>query len=198
MKTVAVTGGIGSGKTTVTSYIRSKGYLVIDADAIAKEITSKDGKAIPFIIENFGKNFILPSGDLNRAMMRDYIFKNPDKKKVYEQGTTAVVVSEIDIIKDVAKKSGEEFIFFDIPLLFEVKKEGEYDIICTVTADKEIRMERIIKRDKTSQETAESIIYSQTREEYKISHSDFVIYNNGTLKELYKNVDTFLNNIRNI
>ena len=85
MITIAITGGIGSGKTEVTNYLISKGFTVVDADRMSREMTSAGGKAIPYIMENFGPSFILEDGSLNRAAMRDLVFKHPDKKKLLEE-----------------------------------------------------------------------------------------------------------------
>ena len=99
MITIAVTGGIGSGKTEVTNYLISKGFTVVDADKMSREMTSAGGKAIPFIIENFGQSFILEDGSMDRAAMRDLVFKHPEKKKLLEEGTTKVVLEDIEAIK---------------------------------------------------------------------------------------------------
>ena len=100
MITIAITGGIGSGKSEVTNYLISKGYTVVDADKMSREMTSAGGKAIPYIREHFGPAFILEDGSLNRAAMRDLVFRDPSKKKLLEEGTTKVVLADIEAIID--------------------------------------------------------------------------------------------------
>ena len=91
MINIAITGGIGSGKSEVTNYLSSKGYTIVDADRMSREMTSAGGKAIPYIREHFGESFILEDGSLDRAAMRDLVFREPAKKKLLEEGTTKAV-----------------------------------------------------------------------------------------------------------
>lgn len=120
MISVAITGGIGSGKTEVTNYLISKGFTVIDADKMSREMTGAGGKAMPYILEHFGSSFILEDGSLDRAAMRDLVFKDPAKKELLEEGTTKVVLADIEAIRKEREESGDKILFFDIPLLFEI------------------------------------------------------------------------------
>ena len=184
MLNIAVTGGIGSGKSTVTRFIREAGFTVIDADEMARDITSAGGKAMPYIKEHFGPGFINEDGSLNRKAMRDLVFRDPSQKAVLEAGTTKVVLEDIEKIKAEKAGSGEKALFFEIPLLFETGTEGDYDRVWTVTADYETRAARIAERDNTDPAIIELIMDSQADEESKIQKSDYVILNNGTLEEL--------------
>lgn len=192
MLTIAVTGGIGAGKTCVTDIIKSYGYTVVDADAMSREITSAGGKAIPYIRENFGQEFINGDGSLNRAAMRDLVFRNPEKKALLERGTTDVVLADIEAIRKKKAESGAKALFFDIPLLFETGTEGDYDTVWVVTADHDIRAERVMKRDNIDPAIIDLIIDSQAAEDEKTEKADLVIHNNGTLHELAKTVEEAL------
>lgn len=192
MKTIAITGGIGSGKSTVTKYLQERGYIVIDADKMARELTEPGGRAIPYIREHFGSSYILEDGSMDRAKMRDLIFKDFSQKKILEEGTTKVVLDDIENIKDEASKNGVQALFFDIPLLFETKTNKEYDQVWVVTANREIRKERVVKRDGIEESIIDLIIGSQSEEDDKIKLSDEVIYNNGTIDELHQSVDKLL------
>ena len=192
MITIAVTGGIGSGKTEVTNYLISKGFTVVDADKMSREMTSAGGKAIPFIIENFGQSFILEDGSMDRAAMRDLVFKHPEKKKLLEEGTTKVVLEDIEAIKKEREACNDKALFFDIPLLFETGTEDDYDAVWVVTADYEIRKKRIMARDGIDPYIIDRIMDSQDGEEKKAKLADQVIYNNGSLDELRKAVDSTL------
>ena len=147
MVNVAITGGIGSGKTEVTNYLISKGFTVIDADKMSREMTRPGGKAIPYIREHFGNSFILADGSLDRAAMRDLVFRDPAKKELLEEGTTKVVLEDIEKIRKERAESGDKALFFDIPLLFETGTDTDYDAVLVVTADYEIRKARIMARD---------------------------------------------------
>ena len=192
MITIAVTGGIGSGKTEVTNYLISKGFTVVDADKMSREMTSAGGKAMPYILEHFGPAFIQEDGSLNRAAMRDLVFKHPDKKKLLEEGTTKVVLEDIEAIKEERAASNDKALFFDIPLLFETGSEDDYDAVWVVTADYEVRKNRVMARDGIDPSIIDLIMDSQDGEDKKAKLADNVIYNNGTLDELRKSVDRTL------
>ena len=192
MLSIAITGGIGSGKTCVTDIIRSHGFTVIDADAMSREMTSAGGKAIPYIREKFGPEFIMEDGSLNRAAMRDLIFRDPAKKALLEEGTTKVVLEDIETIRRQKEKAGEKALFFDIPLLFETGTEGEYDAVWVVSADYDVRARRIMERDGIDAGMIGLIMDSQEDEETKKSGADLVISNNGTMEELEQAVEDAL------
>ena len=191
MITIAVTGGIGSGKTQVTNYLISKGFTVVDADRMSREMTSAGGKAIPYIREHFGPSFILEDGSLDRAAMRDLVFKDPSWKKVLEEGTTKVVLEDIEAIKKERAASNDKALFFDIPLLFETGSEDDYDAVWVVTANYDLRKNRVMARDGIDPSIIDLIMDSQDGEEKKVQLADHVIYNNGTLDELRESVDRF-------
>lgn len=192
MLSIAITGGIGSGKTCVTDIIRSHGFTVIDADAMSREMTSAGGKAMPYIREKFGPEFIMEDGSLNRAAMRDLIFRDPAKKALIEEGTTKVVLEDIETIRRQKEKAGEKALFFDIPLLFETGTEGEYDAVWVVSADYDVRARRIMERDGIDAGMIGLIMDSQEDEETKKSGADLVISNNGTMEELEQAVEDAL------
>lgn len=192
MISIAVTGGIGSGKTSVTEIIRSHGFTVIDADAMSREMTSAGGRAIPYIREKFGPEFIREDGSLDRAAMRDLIFRDPAKKALLEEGTTKVVLEDIETIRRQKEKAGEKALFFDIPLLFETGTEGEYDAVWVVSADYDVRAARIMERDGIDAGMIDLIMDSQEDEEVKKSGADLVIINNGTMEDLEQAVEDAL------
>lgn len=192
MKTIAITGGIGSGKSTVTTYLQELGYTVIDADKMSREMTAAGGKAMPYILENFGNAYVNPDGSLNRAAMRDLVFRDPAAMKLLEEGTTKVVIEDIKKIKTNLADSGEKCLFFDIPLLFEKHQEDQYDLVWVVTADYDIRAKRVMQRDSISPEVIDLIMDSQEEESKKIEKADVVIYNNKTLNYLKESVDKAL------
>lgn len=192
MITIAITGGIGAGKTTVTEHLISKGYTVIDADKMSREMTGPGGKAMPYILEHFGPDFIDSDGSLNRGAMRDLVFQEPKYKAILEEGTTKVVLEDIEKIKQEKASSGEKALFFDIPLLFETHQEENYDQVWVVTADYEIRKSRVMERDKIEPSIIDLIMDSQSEEERKVESADVVFKNNGTIEELTAEVDRVL------
>ena len=192
MKNIAITGGIASGKTIASDYLRSLGYTVIDADEMSREMTAPGGKAMPFIIEHFGPDYLDEEGGLNRAAMRDLVFKNPDKLMILEAGTTDVVIADIKKIKEEREAAGDKILFYDIPLLFEKNLQDDYDAVWVITSDRALRKERLAERDDMDENMAELIMDTQEDEDKKIEAADFVIYNNGSLAELERSVDDAL------
>jgi len=192
MITIAITGGIGSGKTQVTNYLISRGFTVVDADRMSREMTAAGGKAMPYIMEHFGPSFILEDGSLDRAAMRDLVFRDPSWKSVLEEGTTKVVLEDIEAIKKEREASEDKALFFDIPLLFETGSEDDYDAVWVVTADYEVRKQRVMERDGIDPAIIDLIMDSQDGEEKKVSLADNVIYNNGSLDDLRETVDRTL------
>ena len=192
MITIAITGGIGSGKTQVTDYLISKGFTVVDADRMSREMTAPGGKAMPYILEHFGPSFILEDGSLDRAAMRDLVFRDPSLKSVLEEGTTKVVLEDIEAIRKEKAENNEKALFFDIPLLFETGSEDDYDAVWVVTADYELRKNRIMVRDGIDSAIIDLIMDSQEGEDRKVRLADNVIYNNGTFDELRESVDRVL------
>lgn len=192
MKKIAITGGIGSGKSAVTEYVRSLGFTVVDADEISRDFTSKNGKSIPLIRECFGDRFFLQDGSLDRARIRKEIFSDETAKKKYEWCTTRLVISEIDDIIENAEIAGLDVLFFDIPLLFESGLEDDYDLIWLVTADTSLRVKRVSERDSVSEEQVLRVIDSQLSDDIKRLKAHAVIDNSGSLKDLYQNVDSLV------
>lgn len=189
---IAITGGIGAGKSTVTDYLKEKGYTVIDADAMSRAMTAAGGKAMPYILEHFGPDYINQDGSLNRVAMRDLVFRNPKYKAILEEGTTKVVLEDIEKIKQEKRQAGEKALFFDIPLLFETHQEDNYDLVWVVTADREIRKERVMKRDGISAEIVDLMIGSQAEEDVKTAKASTVLNNDGSVEDLQAAVDKAL------
>ncbi len=192
MLSIAITGGIGSGKSAVTDYLTRLGYNVIDADKMARALTEPGGRAIPYIRDNFGESYIAEDGSMDRAKMRDLIFKDYTKKKLLEQGTTKVVLDDIAKIKKEAEANGTTAMFFDIPLLFENNDQKNYDKVWVVTADHDIRRKRVMRRDGIAENIIDLIIGSQKEDDEKIAKADDVIINNGTFVELHRNIDELI------
>lgn len=192
MLNIAITGGIASGKSLVSEYLRILGYTVIDADEMAREITEPGGKAMPYIVEKFGNDYVNEDGSLNRAAMRDLVFKNPEKLAVLEEGTTNVVLKDIETIRKEKEMAGDKVLFYEIPLLYEKNQQDNYDAVWVVTADRDIRKQRLIERDGMDESMSELIMDAQEEEDKKIESADFVIYNNGSTTELRRSVDDAL------
>lgn len=195
MLKVAITGGIGSGKTAVSDYIECKGYIVIDADKVAHEITAPGGKAIPEIERIFGKEYIMPDGSMDRAKMRELVYSNQDAKTKLEECTTRVVIKDIEDRVASCESDGEKIVFIVAPLLFEQGCYDGYDEIWLVISDNKTRQTRVAIRDNLDNDSVDRIMKSQLPDSVKMELATEVIDNNSTLDNLYKRVDELIEEI---
>ena len=191
---LGLTGGIGSGKSTVSKIFLSMGVKVFDADLIAKDILEteevKEEKK-----EKLGKEFInLKSNSVDKKLLKKEIFNNPKKLEVLNRIVHPKVV---DIYrKEYLKfKDIKEIVIFDVPLLFEVKLEKYCDKVIVVDIDPEVQIERIRKRDNIDIGLIKKIIDTQIPRENRNLKADIVVENNGTLEELKQKIKEIINEI---
>lgn len=198
MLKIALTGGVGSGKSLACFYIEQNGYNVIYADKMAREITAPGGKAIPYIRQHFGDQYILPDGSMDRKKMRNLVYNNPDAMAVLKAGTTDVVISDVEEIVRVSEERGVKALFFEIPLLFESGSQKDYDQVWVITADIDTRIARVMERDGFTREEVLNVIKNQISEQKKLDLADEVIYNDGVAEELEQQIEKLLikNNLK--
>ncbi len=193
MLTIAITGGIGSGKTAVTDYLREKGFPIIDTDEMSHAMTAPGGKAIPYIRDNFGEAYVLDDGSLNRKAMRDLVYQNPEKMKLLEKGTTEVIQADVREWIQEEKRKGSEAVFVAIPLFFEAEENpSAYDAIWSVIADYEVRIERVKARDGLSRSMIDKIMDKQVDDAIRFEKSTDIIDNSGSLSHLHQQVEKLL------
>ena len=194
---IGLTGGIGTGKSTVSQILKEKKFPVIDLDIISHEVI-KFPKVVEKIVGNFGKEVLEYNNTGNWIVSREklgrVIFGNREKRLILN----SVMHPEILRImreKILECKKENKIIFVEIQLLFEVQWEKEFDYILLVSAEKETQIKRILSRDNRSKEEALSIINSQMSLDEKKKRSDYVIENDGNIQDLEKKVDDFLKKI---
>ena len=196
---IGLTGGIGTGKSTVSQILQEKKFPVIDLDTISHEII-KFPKIIEKIVENFGKEVLENSNNfenknneiqVSREKLGKIIFENKEKRLLLN----SIMHPEILRVmrEQISKyKKNNKIIFVEIQLLFEVQWEKEFDYILLISAKKSTQIRRILKRDNRSENDALNIINSQMPLDEKKKKSDFVIENNGNIEELKEKIDEFL------
>lgn len=194
---IGLTGGIGTGKSTVSQILKEKKFPVIDLDIISHEVI-KFPKVVEKIVENFGKEVLEYNNTGNWIVSREklgrVIFGNREKRLILN----SVMHPEILRImreKILECKKENKIIFVEIQLLFEVQWEKEFDYILLVSAEKETQIKRILSRDNRSKEEALSIINSQMSLDEKKKRSDYVIENDGNIQDLERKIDGFLKKI---
>lgn len=186
---VGITGGIGSGKSTVSRILRDKGFYFVDLDMISHEVIQDPGIKTE-IFKNFGSE-IFDKEEISRKKLGKIVFEN--KKKLKKLNS----IMHPEILKRMRKKINESkknLVFVEIQLLFEVGWENEFDLILLVWADKNTQIKRVLARDKRSENETENIINSQISLDEKIKKSDYVIENNNdNLEDLKNKMDDFIN-----
>ena len=196
---IGLTGGIGTGKSTVSQILQEKKFPVIDLDTISHEVI-KIPKVIEKIVENFGKEVLENSGNfenennairISREKLGKIIFENKEKRLLLNS------IMHPEILRAMRKeileyKKESKIVFVEIQLLFEVRWEKEFDYILLISAKKSTQIRRILERDKRSENDALNIINSQLPLDEKKKRSDFVIENDGNIEELKEKIDKFL------
>ncbi|MCY7008297.1 dephospho-CoA kinase [Fusobacterium simiae] len=188
---IGLTGGIASGKSTVSKYLAEKGHKVYDADKIAKDISEKKSVQEE-IIFNFGNKILDENGNVDRKKLKTIVFENKDK---LNKLNGIIHPKVIDFYRNLKEKNTDEILIFDVPLLFESGIDKFCDKILVVISDYEIQLNRIVERDKIDRDLASKIIKSQISNEERIKKADIIIENNSSLEELLKKVERFCETI---
>ena len=193
MKVIGLTGGIGSGKSTVSAYLKEQGYLILDADQIAHDITKKGSPVLQKIADAFGADMLDADGNLQRKKLAAVAFSTLENKALLESMTTTEVVRLIaETVAQLRKTKDYDIIFIDAPLLFEAGVDRLTDLVWMVSADEEIRIERVMNRDQISRTDVLQRIANQMSNEEKIRRSQEIIDNSSGKEELYRQVKALL------
>lgn len=176
---LGLTGGIGSGKSTVGQMLVGLGACLIDADAIARGLTESQGAAMPAIAEQFGAEFVNNQGALDRERMRAHVFAQASAKRALEAIIHPLVAREINVQVDEAKSQGFATLVFDIPLLVESghRWREQIDRILVIDCSVETQIQRVMTRSQLPRETVEKIIVSQATRHQRLHAADWVIAN---------------------
>ena len=184
---IGLTGGVASGKTTVSDFFKGLGISVIDADVISHEVTQPDGSAFEEIISSFGSNILDENGLIDRKKMRAIIFDDASKKEMLERIIHPKVREEMF---DSMSKSNDHYLIVSVPLLVETGVNQMMDRTLVVDCSEETQIERLIHRDEITLDEAKSILRNQTSRSNRLKAADDLIVNekNVTLNELEKEV----------
>jgi dephospho-CoA kinase len=181
--TIGLTGGIASGKSTVTEMIRGLGIPVIDADQVARDVVKAGEEAYEQIIKTFGQDILQENGEIDRAKLGAIVFYNEQERKKLNAIVHPAVRRRMLAEKEAYVQKGAKTIVLDIPLLFESELTHLIDKIIVVYVDDDIQLERLMKRNGFSEEEALARIRSQMPLHEKVKKADAVINNNGTIEE---------------
>lgn len=184
MLVIGLTGGIGSGKSTVAKLFSEKGIPIIDADIIAREVSQPNKPAFKEIVKHFGEE-ILHQGSLDRGKLRKIIFENAKQRRWLEELLHPIIRKDMEL---EIRKLTAPYCIAVIPLLLEVEFYFFINRILVVDTTHELQIKRIVARDKISKEEIENIIKTQASRETRISKAHDVIINDGSLEDLTKQV----------
>ncbi|MEH7458693.1 dephospho-CoA kinase [Bacillus pseudomycoides] len=180
---IGLTGGIASGKSTVSQMFRELSIPVIDADIIAREVVEQGKPAYNKIVEVFGKEILQADGELDRPKLGSIVFHNEEKRLQLNGIVHPAVRKEMNDQKDMYIKEGMQAVVLDIPLLFESKLTNLVDQILVVAVAPSTQLERLMKRNGFSEEEAKARIDSQMPLIEKVTLADKIIHNDGTITE---------------
>jgi len=185
---IGLTGGIGSGKSTVLAMLVERGAVAIDADAISRATTAAGGAALPEIARRFGPDFIGPDGALDRSRMRERAYAHPEARKELEAIIHPLVGQEIARQVDAALAAGARCIVFDIPLLVESGRwRAQVDRVLVVDCEPETQVARVVARSGLKPEEVRAIIAAQAPRALRLAAADLVICNQGLTLEALQN-----------
>ena len=190
-KIIGITGGISSGKSTVTNFLRQRGFQVVDADALVHQLQAPGGRLYNILVEHFGNQVLLKNGQLNRPLLASLIFSNPEEQEWSKETQGQVILEELAALKNQLVKT-EAIFFMDIPLLFEQGYESWFDEVWLIYLDRETQIERLMNRDKLSLEAAESRLASQWSLDKKKKLATHIIDNSGSLDQLLSQIISLL------
>lgn len=190
-KIIGITGGIASGKSTVTEFLRQKGFQVVDADAVVHQLQKPSGRLYQVLVEHFGEKILLENGELNRPLLASLIFSNPEEQEWSKRTQGEIIREELATLRYQLVQS-EDVFFMDIPLLFEQGYDSWFDEIWLVYVDKKTQIERLMNRDHLNIEEAQARLESQLSLSKKKKLASHIIDNSGTQKELVNQVANLL------
>jgi len=191
---IGLTGGIGSGKTTLTNILREKKFSVIDADAISRKIMDEEETSRQ-VINCFGERIVDSNGKIDRRKLREIVFKDDELlgklNKIFHEKIRLHINKNIEKLK----KEGKSVIFIDAPLLIENKLDKMVDEVWIVYCSIDTQIERVMKRDNSNRESIEQIMKRQMPLHEKLKHADICFQNEGSINELKVKLESALTDL---
>jgi dephospho-CoA kinase len=185
---IGLTGGIGSGKSTVSALLAARGAVVIDADRIAREVVEPGTPGLAAVAEAFGPGVLTPDGSLDRPALAAIVFADPAAREKLDGIVHPLVRSRATELAAAAPE--DAVVVHDVPLLVETGQAGSYDLVLVVQADPDTRIDRLVRRGLT-EEDARARIAAQASDEQRRAVADVVLENDGTPDDLAEQVDRF-------
>ncbi|MBF0787890.1 MULTISPECIES: dephospho-CoA kinase [unclassified Streptococcus] len=191
---IGITGGIASGKSTVTAYLRKLGYQVLDADQVVHQLQQKGGKLYQVLVEEFGTTILTKNGELDREQLGRLVFEHAEVRDRLSQLQDRIIRQALLAERDRLAES-EDVFFMDIPLLFELNYEEVVSEVWLVVLAPALQIERLMERNQLEQEAARQRIAAQMPLEEKKKRTPYQIDNGGPKLATYAQVDQLLQRI---
>ncbi len=188
-KRIVVTGSAGSGKSLVCDCFKTHGLKVVDSDELARRAVAPGTDGLKLIVDYFGEKMLTAQGSLNRRIMRQTIIKNTADRKILEQIIHPEIQRLMQLEIDALRRQGKTRVVVEIPLLFELNLQHQYDEVIVVVAPDEIKIKRLMQRDHVSAAEAQSLLNIQISDKVKSKHADYVINNDGSKKSVIQAVE---------
>ncbi|KQP66799.1 MULTISPECIES: dephospho-CoA kinase [unclassified Nocardioides] len=179
---VGLTGGVASGKSTVSGLLRELGAVVIDADQLAREVVERGTPGLARVVEEFGEGVLTPEGDLDRPAMGRLVFGDEQARRRLEAIVHPLVFERY--AEAEAAAGPDDLVVHDIPLLVESGRAGDFDAVVVVDAPRELQLERMVGDRGWTREDAESRIAAQATREQRRAVATYVVDNTGSLEDL--------------
>lgn len=195
MLLIGLTGGIASGKSTVSTLIKDLGYTVLDADKLARDVVLPHTAGWQEIREVFGEEYFQSDGSLDRGRLAETIFSDVTARQRLNQIIHPKVLELIEGGIQEARNRGESLVVVDVPLLFEVGWDKRMDKVVVVYAEPEIQLARLLERDALTLEEAQNRIAAQLPLSLKAQEADYVINNSGSLEDTSRQVDMLMDKL---
>lgn len=193
MQIIGLTGGIGTGKSTVSKFLAEKNFAIVDADKISREVVEPGKPLLKVLEEAFGSEIINDDGSLNRKGLAAIVFNDVDQRKLMDSIMHKEILAEMrSSMEKFRQMELHQGIIIDAPLLFEIGLEKWCDEVWLVTADMDVRIQRVCARDNAKPEEVEARIRNQMSDEEKKKLSDEVLDNSGTLESLHRQIEDLL------
>lgn len=192
-RVLGLTGGIACGKSTISNYLKKLGIPVIDADECSRNVVEKGSNGLERLTEIFGDRILRNDGTLNRRVLGQIAFSNREKLSLLNSVMEPLIREEI--FRMLNRERNAELVVLDAPLLIEQHYDRICDFIMTVDVPKKIQLERLIERDKLSEDEAERRIESQLSSQERNGFADVVIDSSGTVEQTRKQVIKWLETI---
>lgn len=186
MLVVGLTGGIGSGKSTVARLFAEKNVTIIDTDQLARDLTQPDQSALQEVVKLFGQTILLPNGSLNRSKLRTIVFSDEKKRLQLEKILHPLI--RIEVERQI-KSSDSPYCIVVIPLLFETERNPLIQRVLVVDTTKELQLSRTATRDNVSPNDVDAILKSQVSREKRLKLANDVIQNDGIIEDLIPQVE---------